>query len=159
MALRVPEYPRSLAIIVSLSSFMHVRVRIGVLCSIVQITPAPSGASETFSTTPRFQKRGPRAWVKTSKCPNSRARAGGTTRRLVHALADANSNQWIPTVRRFLDVCKASGTDLSHSESTDMALALAQAQHFDWLCHGVKISRRGNRCFLQPTGLKRQTSS
>ena len=46
----------------------------------------------------RFEKRGPQAWDNFAAAPLAPLISGGTTRLIVHAVADASSLQWIPNV-------------------------------------------------------------
>ena len=83
----------------------------------------------------RFEKRGPQAWKNFAAAPLVPLISGGTTR-LIDAVADASSLQWIPKVKEFLLCCKRANTDLSIPEGLDRALA----QHMDWLCYGEQRS-------------------
>ena len=47
-------------------------------------------------------KRGPLAWENYVSAPLVGLHAGGTTRLLVHALADSSNQAWLPKVRAFL---------------------------------------------------------
>ena len=97
----------------------------------VAVAPkAPAG------DTVRFTKRGPRAWENFMSAPLRPLRDGGTTRLLVHAVADASSMQWIPKVREFLLAAKRAGADLSLPDGLDTYLA----QYMDWLCYGEQRS-------------------
>ena len=48
------------------------------------------------------QKRGPLAWENYVSSPLMGLHSGGTTRLLVHALADSSNQAWLPKVRAFL---------------------------------------------------------
>ena len=83
-----------------------------------------------------LEKRGPQAWNNFLSFPARSLYDGGTTRLLVHAVADASSLQWIPKVREFLETQRHAGADLSIPEGLDKVLA----HYMEWLCHGEQRS-------------------
>ena len=84
----------------------------------------------------RFQKRGPRAWDNFLAAPALPLEDGGTTRLLVHAVADATSKQWIPKVRDFIAAQRRAGVDVTPPHNLDKALAT----YLDWMCYGEQRS-------------------
>ena len=96
---------------------------------------ADAGRKENTQTV-RFEKRGPKSWDNFLSAPAVPLSAGGTTRLLVHAVADASSMQWIPKVRQFLEAQQRSGNDLTIPHGLDLALA----QYMEWLCYGEQRS-------------------
>ena len=98
--------------------------------------PAIAARAPRETDAVRLEKRGPRAWENFMSSPITPLSKGGTTRLIVHAVADASALQWIPKVREFLQAAKRSGTDLSMPEGLDRGLA----QYMDWLCYGEQRS-------------------
>lgn len=94
--------------------------------------PVVAGRAEQSGGPVRYIKRGPRAWENWHSDPLLPLRSGGTTRLLVHAVADSSSALWIPKVRAFFDYCVEQGENLESAASIDMAAA----QYMDLLCYG-----------------------
>ena len=81
-------------------------------------------------------KRGPRAWENYASRPLDSLWAGGTTRLLVHALADASNLQWMPKVRRFLEWVQKEQLPFRTPRDIDLCLAT----WLDHLCYGLQQS-------------------
>ena len=84
----------------------------------------------------RFEKRGPGAWRNFFERPAVGLERGGTTRLLVHAVADATTLQWIPKVRAFLMAQRLAGNRPSTIAELDKTLA----QYLDYMCYAEQRS-------------------
>ena len=80
----------------------------------------------------RLQKRGPNAWDNFLSDPLTPLSAGGSTRLLIHAVADNTARQWLPKVRLFLHWLVDHVVPFGHREDQDRALA----SYLDYLCFG-----------------------
>ena len=84
----------------------------------------------------RFHKRGPRAWDNFFEMPAAGLLQGGTTRLLVHSVADATTKQWLPKVRSFLEHLQAKQITIEMPSGIDKELA----EYLDHMCYGLQKS-------------------
>ena len=84
----------------------------------------------------RFHKRGPRAWDNFFEMPAAGLLQGGTTRLLVHSVADATTKQWLPKARSFLEHLQAKQIIIEMPGGIDKELA----EYMDHLCYGLQKS-------------------
>ena len=61
---------------------------------------------------------------------------GGSTRLIIHAVADNSNLQWIPKVRKFMEHCVELGLDLDTITNVDCAVA----EYFDLLCYRDQLA-------------------
>jgi hypothetical protein len=108
------------------------RVLIFVFIILGSFGPASAGRKhKPEGEVTRFAKRGPGAWDNHGDGRISPLHEGGSTRLLIHAVADASLAQWLPKVKEFLMWVLSQGIPFETEKDVDPAIA----QYFDFLCY------------------------
>ena len=84
----------------------------------------------------RMEKRGALAWTNWHAAPIANLQQGGTTRLLVHAVADDSNRGWIPKVRAFFSWVLQHQCPMHTEDDIDSTMAT----YMDFLCYDRQVS-------------------